>query len=174
MGTAPRAVDAVKFDTTSPIKHVVYLIKENRTFDHMFGRFPGANGVTVGNDKGVDRPLMPATRGAIVEDIEHCYECALEAWNHGKMDGFNRSVPADRDSYTQFRPEDLPNYWHWAQQNVLLDNFFTSAHGPSFPNHMYAIAAQSGGAHDNPVQDESSSRSATDRRDCSSPGAATA
>src|SRR3990170_2891534 len=30
------------------IRHVVYLIKENRTFDHMFGRFPGADGATTG------------------------------------------------------------------------------------------------------------------------------
>src|SRR5947207_11281933 len=28
------------------IKHIVLLIKENRTFDTMFGRFPGARGAT--------------------------------------------------------------------------------------------------------------------------------
>ena len=33
---------------------------------------------------------------------------------------------------------------------MLADNFFSSAQGPSFPNHLYTIAAQSGGAHDNP------------------------
>src|SRR5205823_14625820 len=32
--------------TTTPIKHVVVIMMENRTFDHMFGRFPGANGYT--------------------------------------------------------------------------------------------------------------------------------
>ena len=26
------------------ITNVVYLVKENRTFDHLFGRFPGADG----------------------------------------------------------------------------------------------------------------------------------
>src|SRR6266540_5365903 len=31
--------------------------------------------------------------------------------------------------------------------------FFASANGPSFPNHLYSIAAQSGGAHDNPKRD---------------------
>src|SRR5438128_11943675 len=30
------------------IKHIVFLIKENRTFDTMFGRFPGANGARYG------------------------------------------------------------------------------------------------------------------------------
>jgi phospholipase C len=104
-------------------------------------------------DGDVERPLTSATRGAIPVDIEHCYECSLEAWNDGKMDGFNRNEAADRSAYTQFLPGDLGNYGHWADQFVLLDNFFTSAHGPSFPNHLYAIAAQSGGAHDNPIQD---------------------
>ncbi len=30
------------------IKHVIFIVKENRTFDHMFGLFPGANGATAG------------------------------------------------------------------------------------------------------------------------------
>jgi phospholipase C len=153
MGTAPDPVNAARFDTTTPIKRVVYIVKENRTFDHMFGRFPGANGVTVGMDRDVERPLTPATRGALPADIQHCYDCAIEAWNNGRMDGFNQSEAADHGAYTQFLPEDLPNYWHWAEQFVLLDNFFTSAHGPSFPNHLFAIAAQSGGAYENPSQD---------------------
>ncbi|HEY7659584.1 MAG TPA: alkaline phosphatase family protein [Actinomycetota bacterium] len=153
MGTAPQPVDASAFETTTPIKHVVYIIKENRTFDHMFGRFPGVNGVTVGMDRDVERPLTPATRGAILQDIEHCYECAIEAWNDGRMDGFNRNEAADRDAYTQFLPEDLGNYWHWAERNVLFDTFFTSAHGPSFQNHLYAVAAHSGWARGNPIQD---------------------
>jgi phospholipase C len=119
----------------------------------MFGRLPGTNGVTVGMDRGVERPLTPATRGAIQTDIKHCYECSIEAWNGGKMDGFNQSAAADRDAYTQFAPEQLGNYLHWVEQYVLLDNFFTSAHGPSFPNHLFAFAAQSGGAYENPIQD---------------------
>ena len=28
------------------IKHIIFIIKENRTFDSMFGTFPGANGAT--------------------------------------------------------------------------------------------------------------------------------
>jgi phospholipase C len=46
--------------------------------------------------------------------------------------------------------DDIPNYWHLAQEFVLSDNFFSSLHGPSFPNHLYTIAAQSGGVRDNP------------------------
>ena len=152
-GEAPAAVDADAFQTTTPIKHVVFVIKENRTFDNMFGLFPGANGVTVGMDRGEPRTLTQAV-DRLEMDIRHCYDCALQAWNEGKMDGFATiSETADEFAYTQFRPQDLPNYWHWASSYVLGDNFFASAQGPSFPNHLYTIAAQSGGTHENVYQD---------------------
>ena len=137
--------------TLWPIKHVVFLIKENRTFDNLFGTFPGADGVSFGFDHGVRRPLTPGTDGAIgSNDIPHCYTCSRTAWDHGKMDGFNQDTTSDRWAYTQLRRSQLPNYWRWATRFVLADRFFSSAQGPSFPNHLYAIAAQPGGAHDNP------------------------
>jgi phospholipase C len=153
LGDHPKPVDASTFPTRWPIKHVVFIIKENRTFDNLFGLFPGANGVSVGNDRGHARPL---THGPdrIPEDIQHCYECALRAYDGGKMDGFATiSDAADRYAYTQLWPQDLPAYWQWAEDFVLGDNFFASAQGPSFPNHLFTIAAQSGGTHDNPTQD---------------------
>ncbi len=137
--------------TLWPIKHVVFLIKENRTFDNLFGTFPGADGVSFGYDDGKRRPLILGTDGSIgSEDIPHCYPCSRMAWNHGKMDGFSQDAASERWAYTQLRRAQLPNYWEWASRYVLGDNFFSSAQGPSFPNHLYAIAAQSGGAHDNP------------------------
>jgi phospholipase C len=151
-GVTPDRVDATTVDTLTPIKHVVFLIKENRTFDNMFGTFPGANGVSVGVDRGEPRPLTHAL-DEIPVDIKHCYECSLQAWNEGAMDGFATvSTAADRFAYSQFVASDLPNYWHWASEYVLGDNFFASAQGPSFPNHLFAIAATSGGAHENPPQ----------------------
>ena len=32
----------------NPIEHVVFLVKENRSFDHYFGRYPGVDGATEG------------------------------------------------------------------------------------------------------------------------------
>jgi phospholipase C len=147
----PAAVNAEKFQTRTPIKHVVFIIKENRSFDNLFGRFPGANGVTVGMRDGKEVPLTPASSGRSV-DIPHCRECSIESINGGKMDGFGDMVHGDY-AYTQFRPQDAPNYYTWAKHFVLNDNFFASALGPSFPNHLYTIAAQSGGAYANPRQD---------------------
>ena len=39
----------------------------------------------------------------------------------------------------------IPNYWNYAQHYTLCDNFFSSLRGPSQPNHLYIVAAQSGG-----------------------------
>ena len=139
----PEAFDAASLDTAFPIKHVVFLIKENRTFDNLFGTFPGANGVRVGNDNGRPRPLVRGTDGRTTSDIPHCYPCAISAWDGGRMDNFDQGVGGDW-AYTQLHQDQLPNYWRWAQDFTLFDNFFASAQGPSFPNHLYSIAATSG------------------------------
>ncbi len=148
-GSPEGGFDAEALETEFPLKHVVFLIKENRTYDHLFGAFPGGNGVTVGMDDGIERRLVRGTDGRTPGDIPHCYQCALAAWNDGAMDGFDQGEHGDW-AYTQLRKSQLPNYWRLAKEYVLFDNFFASAHGPSFPNHLYSIAATSGGAHDNP------------------------
>ncbi|HSL14658.1 MAG TPA: alkaline phosphatase family protein, partial [Actinomycetota bacterium] len=94
-GTPEGGFDAAALETAFPIKHVVFLIKENRTFDHMFGTFPGANGVTVGMDQGEERPLIRGTDGRIPADIPHSYAAALAAWNEGKMDFFDQGPQGD-------------------------------------------------------------------------------
>ena len=52
---SPDVFDATALETSTPIKHVVFLIKENRTFDNLFGTFPGANGVSTGMAFGQPR-----------------------------------------------------------------------------------------------------------------------
>ena len=54
-------------------------------------------------------------------------------------------------AYTQMTQADIPNYWAYAQNFVLADRMFSSQQGPSFPNHLYTIAAQGGGAISIPV-----------------------
>lgn len=86
------------------------------------------------------------------------------AYDNGKMDKFNlltdgSGKPAATDPYannslTQLTQSDIPNYWKYAQNFVLGDNMFSSLMGPSFPNHLYTIAAQSGGVVNNPATDK--------------------
>lgn len=151
-GTSPPLVDATAFTTRWPIKHVVFIVKENRSFDNMYGAFPGANGAAFGSDLGEIRPLTPAVDRTRA-DFPHDYPTSIGSINDGKMDGFVTGHISDEYAYTRYRPEDIPNYWHWAEEYVLADNFFASAQGPSFPNHLFTIAATSGGTVSNPGRD---------------------
>jgi phospholipase C len=131
------------------IKHVVFIIKENRSFDHYFGRFPGADGAKSGLiSTGVRIPLWRAP-DIMFHDEDHTYQGAIHGMDGGKMDRFdlnyNTSENGDYEGYTQMYPEDIPNYWSYAQNFVLADRMFQSTNGPSLPNHMYAIAATAKG-----------------------------
>src|SRR5205823_7979845 len=46
---------------------------------------------------------------------------------------------------------EIPNYWEYARRYVLCDRFFSSLAGPSEPNHLYTVAAKSGGLVNNPT-----------------------
>ena len=134
----------------TPIRHVVILVKENRSFDHMFGKFPGANGATSGLCGSVEKPLYSAP-DVVAHDVNHGHSDSIRAINQGKMDGFCKiGKGEDGSSYQQFNAATIPGYWALAQQSALGDNFFSSMSGPSFPNHLYLIAAQSGGVDMNP------------------------
>jgi phospholipase C len=142
---------AASVPTKWPIKHVVFIVKENRSFDFLFGRFPGANGTTTGMDGTTKVPLK---RGSYVipTDVAHAYSDALADWNGGNMDGFGHKVDGydSAAAYTQMYPDQIPNYWKWAKDFVLGDDFFASVLGSSFPNRLFTIAASSAGTRDGP------------------------
>jgi len=137
------------------IQHVVFILKENHTFDNYFGAFPGADGVTSGViHTGKSIPLGPSPN-FFTEDIGHTFGDALLGMDNGKMDKFDLIQGALQHrrlvNYTQFRQSQIPNYWALATRFAMADEFFTSVHGPSFPNHLFTIAAQSGEAINNPT-----------------------
>jgi phospholipase C len=142
---------------SNPIRHVVFLVKENHSFDNYFGSYPGADGATEGKtlqcDKGfAPGPTVPLTDAPYVypHDLGHAFAPGLTAIDGGRMDGFNCvTYGDDLTGYTQFNRKTLPTYWKLADRFVLADRFFTSMYGPTFPEHLYTIAAQSDGIVDN-------------------------
>jgi phospholipase C len=145
----------------SPIRHIVILIKENRTFDSMFGRFPGANGATTFRDSaGVVRRLNRQP-DRLDSDIVHAADDAHLAWDNGKMDGFSLVEGAQQfDNFSrrvmdmadsQFYQQDIPNYWSYAQHFTLADRFFSTIMSNTFPNRLFAIAAQNNNVVNSPV-----------------------
>ncbi len=131
------------------IQHIIFIVKENRTFDTYFGRFPGANGATSGTISTGQVIPFRLSPDQIV-DMGHDWTSALEGMDGGKMDHFDLIPDADDNGeylgLSQMTSFDIPNYWSYAQKFVLADNAFSPLHGPTFPNHLYTIAAQSGGA----------------------------
>ena len=115
--------------TATPITHAVIIMMENHTFDNYFGRFPGVNG----------RGDLPRASNPPRGDLDHTSPAAYAAMDNGAMDEF----PAE--GYVQYTQSDIPNYWAYAQQFGLSDNFFTSIASSSTPNHIAMVTAQSGG-----------------------------
>jgi phospholipase C len=147
----------------TPIEHVVFIVKENRTFNNYFATYPGAEGATLGGtiecteDGCSDGPIVHLRPATDVQphDLTHCFRCGLTAINGGKMNGFNlmngvipmsgdRAAEFGRDlsGYVYHDRDTLPNYWAYADRFVLADHFFTSMYGPTLPEHLYTVAAQ--------------------------------
>src|SRR5712692_5010841 len=114
----------------SKIDHVVIIFKENHTFDNYFGTFPGANGMA-----------MPRSPNPPLRDPDH---------RHGAW--LTRQTTSVRQ---QFVEADIPAYFAYARKFTLCDQYFTDVAGPSTPNHLMLIAADSPFI-DNPSQGDPS------------------
>lgn len=139
--------------TPGRIDHIIFLIQENHSFDAYFGTYPGAEGLP----PGIKLPMTPGAPPTVApfhrttpltHDMDHFYKTCLKAIDGGKMDNF---IPAEQsvDTMGYYDGSDIPNYWAYAQHFTLCDHFFSSLAGPSLPNHLYMVAAQSGGVVEN-------------------------
>lgn len=128
----------------SPITHVVIIMQENRSFDNLFNGFPGADTVLTGAHHGRLIQLTPLPLAAPT-DLAHSHTEWWKDWNHGKLDGFNKSA------YAYVPQSDVTAYWRLASDYTIGDRMFQSNTGPSFVAHQYMIAGQSGHADENPT-----------------------
>ena len=138
----------------SAIQHIVFILKENRTFDQMFGAYPGAQGATSGTISTGQSITLAQTPDRLPRDIAHSFQDVVTATDFGRMDDFDLTTECDVNGdylcMTQQSQTTIPNYWTYASKFTLADQMFSSFKGPSFPNHLYTVAAQSGGAMTNP------------------------
>ena len=120
----------------SAIRHTIFIIKENRTFDTYFGGSPGADGATTGIAS--TGQLVDLSHMADSSTLNLCnnWNCALHAVDGGKMDRFDQPA-GNLDAYSRLTEQDIPNYWAYAHRFVLADRYFSAVHGPSFPNHLF-------------------------------------
>ncbi|HEY3477775.1 MAG TPA: alkaline phosphatase family protein, partial [Streptomyces sp.] len=76
-GSGPGRADAAapaQASAQTPIKHVVIILKENRSFDEYFGKFPGANGATQGTMSNGQVVQLAQTPDPMPNDIGHTPE----------------------------------------------------------------------------------------------------
>lgn len=147
-----RATAGAKQQTfNSAIQYIIFIIKENRSFDGYFGTYPGAFGASQGTiSTGQVIPLFHAG-DRYSRDFDHSWQGLVQSIDYGRMDDFDLpqqlpcSINGDYLCYSQAYQQDLPNYWTYAQNFVLGDEMFSSEPGPTYPQHIYAVAASSGG-----------------------------
>ena len=63
------------------------------------------------------------------------------------MDGFLQAEGSNA-TFGYYDQTDIPYYWSLAHNYTLFDNYFTSAMGPSLPNHLYLVSGQDAGVAD--------------------------
>eukprot|EP01064_Diplonema_japonicum_P019543 TRINITY_DN2828_c3_g4_i1.p1 TRINITY_DN2828_c3_g4~~TRINITY_DN2828_c3_g4_i1.p1 ORF type:complete len:481 (+),score=158.78 TRINITY_DN2828_c3_g4_i1:39-1481(+) len=147
----------------TPIKHVVVLMEENRSFDHMLGWYnktkidgltgkefnllnlsnPNGPRVTVGKTSAYIAPFdpnhgTPATTYKIYGNGDVPTMDGFAAYEHNQM------RHADPSSVlNMFTPERLPIMSTLAEEFAVFDRLFCSVPGPTTPNRLFQLMGTS-------------------------------
>ncbi len=154
------------------IQHIVIIMQENRSFDHYFGTFPGAEGLPLEADGGF-APCLPDPNldgGGCVRPFHlttdknsggpHGGKNATLCIGGGKMDGFIANAETGKkgcadpndpnctngallDVMGFHTAAEIPNYWAYAENFVLNDHMFQPNASWSFPQHLYMVSGWS-------------------------------
>jgi phospholipase C len=150
----------------SNIRHIIFLVQENRSFDNYFGRL-GQYRVSKGLPNDIDgvptNATLYNTQGQPVHPFPMptvCSENLSPFWDEthldvdgGKMDGFMKtstSVPSTIDptgtrAMGYYDQAFLPYYYELATQFATSDRFFSPVESNTNANRMYLFAGTSFG-----------------------------
>ena len=156
------------------IKHVVFVVQENRSFDDIFGGFdasgkpfPGAD-VWSNPDSGEPTPHdhngNPVTmQQGLLEDCfspAHYHPNSVQDVDGGAMNGFDLepvsklacapSTPPPTFPYRYIAESEVASYWQLAETYVVADRMFEPMSSGSFGAHLYLAAGQSANTIDEP------------------------
>lgn len=139
------------------IDHVVFLMHENRSFDHYYGMLGGVNGFDANSSAfaqpwpgGASSTLLPfhldtATQMAeCTYDLSHEWGAQHASTNGGAMNGFVSTHTSDAYEGPElgtltmgyYDSSDIPFYYELAKNFTICDNYFCSVLGPTHPNRM--------------------------------------
>ncbi len=153
--TRPRPANGLGDPKDAPFEHVVVLMMENRSFDHMLGWLPGADGKQAGLEfpdlTGATHPtwdLGTDYQGCQYMDPQHQWPAGQTQYNNGKGDGFlftqvedGQQTPVDLWPISYFGPDAVPVLGGLAQQYTTLDHYFAALNAGTWPNRIYQVAA---------------------------------
>jgi phospholipase C len=171
----PRGVTSVPDDEAlhnlQKVDHIVVLMLENRSFDHMLGfltadlgrqDIEGPTTELENSVGGKSYPVHAAKSTQLVKAQDPCHSgsCVDEQVANGQMSGFAASYKKTRpkppfkgDSpatiMAYHTAEQLPVYAYLADQFCVCDHWFCSVGGATMPNRCYAAAGTSAGHRDN-------------------------
>jgi len=128
--------------------HVIVLMMENRSFDHMLGWVPGADGRQGGlqyvDHDGIQHTthkLAPDFQGCGRPDPDHSFAGGRIQFNNGACDGFLLSGDNDEYAIGYYRKTDLDFFGNAIGDWTTADRYFCSILGPTFPNRFYQHSA---------------------------------
>ena len=147
------------------IDHIVFLMMENRSYDHYFGDYPRGRGFDdhPAHSLGVFAQDYPGATGLIppnvllpfhldstqgmecTDDLTHDWGPMHLCWNQGKMDSWvkvhtSSTYEGAYGAMTMgyYQREDLPFYYALADAFTLCDAYHCSILGPTHPNRLMA------------------------------------
>lgn len=144
----------------------VYLMMENRSYDHYLGARslegkPG-DGITpalANPDLGGAPVNVYAANSSALCDLDppHSWDAAHLQFNAGAMDGFltehQKRHPGDTAPMKYMTREQLPITWALADHYTTCDRWFSAVMGPTWPNRFYWHTGTSNGTKTNYVPD---------------------
>jgi phospholipase C len=148
------------------VEHVVFLMMENRSYDHYFGAYPKGRGFDdhpahslgvfaqnypAGRELSPRRKLLPfhldANAGLeCTDDLTHSWGPQHLCWNDGRMDSWvsthtSKAYEGNPDgamTMGYYTRRDIPFYWSIADEFTLGDAYHCSILGPTHPNRLMA------------------------------------
>jgi len=154
----------------TPIEHIVIIIQEQRSFDHYFGTFPGADGIPMVNgipsvcvnDPKTHNCVFPYHDPSLINTGGPvAYTAYPVDFDNGLMDGFIKAAEQGFPLWTKENCADptvpsctgdvmgyhtaaeIPNYWSYAQTYVLQDHMYGSSQSYGLPGHLFLLSGWS-------------------------------
>lgn len=142
------------------IGHVVVIMMENRSFDHMLGARKLLEGVavdgldaTMANADADGNAVAPyATDVDCIADPGHGWNDSHDQWNEGQNDHFVSNYGGPEVMSYQTR-DNAPVTYALADAYTTCDRYFCSVMGPTWPNRFYGHAGTSDGVKSNDLPD---------------------